>query len=87
MLGTVFIISNKYLIACYFNSLIQSYYYIPDFTKKILISSNTAIDQLERDPIRSSNINRHSACGSLVYNLSALFARFALSNKKYTEPS
>ena len=32
-------------------------------------------------------MDRHGACNKLIYALGALFARFAKSNRKYTEPS
>ena len=42
---------------------------------------------LKLDSIYSSNIQRENACHKLVNSLAYLFARMALTNKKYTEPS
>lgn len=70
-------------IACYFNSLIQSYFYIPEFTNKIL---ETQVF-IEQNSVRSSNIVREKACHVLGYQLQGLFSKFAMTNKRYTEPS
>lgn len=70
-------------IACYFNSLIQSYFYIPDFANKII--TNKRFD--DASSIKSSNFPRQQACENLTERLTALFSKMALSDKKYTEPS
>eukprot|EP00347_Sterkiella_histriomuscorum_P016450 403353129 len=67
---------------CYFNSLIQAYFYLPDFTEKILTSS--VVQQIG---LQSSNIEREKACHYLVINLAYLFSKLILTNQKYTEPS
>ena len=79
ILETVFIFLITF-IACYFNSLIQAYFYIPQFAEKILKSTNSS-------EVASSSIEREKACKVLVNNLSGLFSKMILTNKKYTEPS
>jgi hypothetical protein len=69
-------------VACYFNSLIQAYFYIPQFTDKILKNAVTHQNQ-----IASSNIEREKACNTLAFNLAGLFTKMIMSNRKYTEPS
>lgn len=82
MLETVSYYNPSYInIACYFNSLIQSYFYIPDFANKILTNKNNSND------VKSSNYPRQQACENLTERLTGLFAKMALSDKKYTEPS
>jgi len=45
-----------FLIACYFNSLIQSYYYIPQFSRRILESAS--IELHDQWSIKASNVGR-----------------------------
>ncbi|CDW73905.1 ubiquitin carboxyl-terminal hydrolase family protein [Stylonychia lemnae] len=69
-------------LACYFNSLIQAYYYIPDFAQKILISEKFISDKLS-----SSNLQRQKACDVSARQLAILFTKMALTRQKYSEPS
>lgn len=77
-----FLLTSPFLIACYFNSLIQAYFYIPQFTDRILKNALTNYNQ-----VASSNVEREKACNSLVFHLSGLFTKMIMSNRKYTEPS
>ena len=68
-------------IACYFNALVQTYFYIPQFTVKILSHPTQSSD------LASSNLERERKCTHLLLSLQSLFSKMALTNKKYTEPS
>eukprot|EP00347_Sterkiella_histriomuscorum_P010153 403377401 len=78
---------------CYFNSIIQSYFFIPNFTEKILQSfmneqrfqeSVKQLNQQVQDEIARKRL-RYSK--QLVLYLSKLLGQMILSNKKYLDPT
>jgi hypothetical protein len=69
--------------ACYFNSLLQTLFNLPNFAHKIL-TYNPPLDYHE---IKSSNEGRRKASESLINQMQNLFALLIKSNKKYTDPS
>jgi len=68
-------------LACYFNSLIQAYFYNPEFIKKLLEHEN------REGKVESSSIPRAQASIKLVKTVAELFQTMVLTNKKYIEPS
>lgn len=71
---------------CYFNSLLQIYYTLPNFVKKIL---NFEVELPEDSVIKAAQGKEKLAlCGmKLIQQLQTLFATMALGKKKYLDPS
>lgn len=61
--------------------MLQSYFYIPEFTQKVLTKPDAEL------PIDASDINRTKACTVFAEQLAVLLSRMVLLDKKYTEPS
>lgn len=80
------------VVACYFNSIIQPYFFIPTFTEKILqafLPEQRLQEQLKglnkqvKDEISLKRV-KHSR--HLVVYLSKLLGQMIMSNKKYLDP-
>ena len=84
-----------HFIACYFNSLVQSYFYLPTFTSKILQDYQKQImsplgflekaDSLGEGDEMMRKRKLHAK--NLVENLAKLFAQMILANRKYVDPT
>jgi len=59
----------------------QSYFYIPEFTHKVLTKPDAEL------PVDASDINRTKACTVFAEQLAVLLSRMVLLDKRYTEPS
>lgn len=72
---------------CYFNSLIQSYYFNPKFVKEVLSfdSEKECFKELEKTP--KQNNQRLKLSIIFVKQLQKLFALMTLSEKKYIDPT
>ena len=74
-----------FILACYFNSLIQAYFYLPNFSQKILSSASRKDDGiLPKDEVARK---RMTYSKRLVDNLAKLFATMVISNRKYADPT
>ena len=96
--GTPVGLKNDNLI-CYFNSLIQTYFMLPQFVQRILRFVPPAQFEPEKGtpqrddpqsetkaPEKSNEVLRKEASIKLVLELQRLFAFLIKSNKKYVEP-
>ena len=74
---------------CYFNCLIQAYFYLPSFTQKILKSQKSLQSANEGlNPIKpDQNKARVISSRNLVESLGKLFAQMILANRKYVDPT
>ena len=67
---------------CYFNSLLQIYYSLPNFVQKILLFKNQ--DDLQgKDETETKKIKSGLA---LFQQLQIMFAKMAVGNKSYIDP-
>jgi ubiquitin carboxyl-terminal hydrolase 25/28 len=68
---------------CYFNSLLQAYFMIPNFVKEILSFQDTG----PRESEDSEQQRLQSASIQLVHQLQRLFASMIRSHRRYLDPS
>ena len=79
---------------CYFNSILQVYFNLPDFVKAILefkddgieltpFSNDKSIDDLQETQF----LNRLKQSHNLIKNMKLLFASMTIGNKKYADPT
>lgn len=79
-------------IACYFASLIQVLFHLPNITQKILSFNSSEFDahfkniQLSKD-LEKVEKNKLLASREVVKNLQLMFSKMLLSNVKYQDPT
>jgi ubiquitin C-terminal hydrolase len=69
---------------CYFNSLLQALFMLPNISQKILDAKIVPVEPAKNADMK---IVRHEASRAMVYRVQRLFADLALSNQKYVDPS
>mmetsp|Transcript_25425 Transcript_25425/g.39213 ORF Transcript_25425/g.39213 Transcript_25425/m.39213 type:complete len:156 (-) Transcript_25425:2609-3076(-) len=75
---------------CYFNSILQVYFNLPDFVSNIMKfeDTNEELAPLNKDDVQEKNmLNRLNNSRKLITNLKTLFARLTIGNKKYADPT
>jgi ubiquitin carboxyl-terminal hydrolase 25/28 len=77
---------------CYFNSILQVYYHIPDFVRTIFEfkdedSPLEPISSLKEDQEHKQLITRLESSRRLIQNLKKLFGQMSIGDKKYADPT
>lgn len=70
---------------CYFNSLLQALFLLPNLTKKIFLSKVHANSEISTGTNKEAR--RKSKSQKMIIELRMLFAQLMLSNQKYVDPS
>jgi ubiquitin carboxyl-terminal hydrolase 25/28 len=77
---------------CYFNSILQVYYNLPQFVKPVFEFTDEGpplepLEALKEQQEHRQTVQRLEKSRQLILNLKKLFGEMALGAKKYADPS